>query len=219
MNSNIKTYLLDISSINDESFEKLLKNVKQYRKDKIASLTLKSSKYLSLAVELLIKKACLDFNLDYENIEICFNENGKPYFKNSKYFFNTAHSGNYAICVISDVEIGIDIEQIKEFKEKVSKHCFTKKEQKYIELSKDKEDMFYRLWTLKESYTKCVGKGLNIAFNTLELSGEDSDIFVNNDKNYQFYETKYDNYRIAWCLKLPYIDKKKYISDITLISL
>ena len=68
LNSNIKTYLLDISSISDESFNNLLTNVKQYRRDKISSLTLKSSKFLSLAVELLIKKACLDFDIDYEKL-------------------------------------------------------------------------------------------------------------------------------------------------------
>ena len=210
MNSNIKTYLLDISSISDESFNNLLTNVKQYRRDKISSLTLKSSKFLSLAVELLIKKACLDFDIDYETMEICFNENVKPFFKDSKYFFNTAHSGKYAICVISDKEVGIDIEEIKELKEKVVERCFTKKEQKYIELSPNKEDMFYRLWTLKESYTKCIGKGLNVPFNSLELSGEDKDIFLNDDKNYQFYEAKHDNYRIAWCVKTNFKEKEKY---------
>lgn len=215
---SIKTYLLDITSIG-EKFNNLLFEVKKYRQEKIQKLTLKESKLLSLGVELLIKKACLDFGIDYENLEIVFNESGKPYFKNSKYFFNTAHSGKYAICVISDKEVGIDIEEIKDFKEKVAERMFTKREQQYIEICPDKEDMFYRLWTLKESYSKCIGKGLNIPFNSIELSGEDNKIVVNEDKTYQFYEQKYENYRIAWCLKAPISEREKYLSSLSVITL
>lgn len=215
--NNIKTYLLDVSSL-EEKFEVLLSGVKKYRQEKIAKLTLKNSKLLSLGVELLIKKACLDFDIDYESLEIEFNESGKPYFKNSKYFFNTAHSGKYAICVISDKEIGIDIEEIKDFKEKVAERIFTKKEKQYIEICADKEDMFYRLWTLKESYSKCIGKGLNIPFNQIELSGEDNRIVVNGGKEYQFYEQKYENYRIAWCVKIMQGEREKYSSSLSLIN-
>lgn len=215
---SIKTYLLDITSIG-EKFNNLLSEVKKYRQEKIQKLTLKESKLLSLGVELLIKKACLDFGIDYENLEIVFNESGKPYFKNSKYFFNTAHSGKYVICVISDKEVGIDIEEINDFKEKVAERMFTKREQQYIEICPDKEDMFYRLWTLKESYSKCIGKGLNVPFNSIELSGEDNKIVVNEDKTYQFYEQKYENYRIAWCLKAPINERKKYLSSLSMITL
>lgn len=215
---SIKTYLLDITSIG-ENFSNLLSGVKKYRQEKIQKLTLKENKLLSLGVELLIKKACLDFGIDYENLEIVFNESGKPYFKNSKYFFNTAHSGKYAICVISDKEVGIDIEEIKDFKEKVAERMFTKREQQYIGICPDKEDMFYRLWTLKESYSKCIGKGLNISFNSIELSGEDNKIVVNEDKTYQFYEQKYENYRIAWCLKAPINEREKYLSSLSVITL
>lgn len=219
MESKILTYILNINSINKDLYSKLLNNIKEYRKEKITKLSLEKSKYLSLGVELLIKKACIDFGIDYDLMELEFNENGKPYFKNSKYFFNTAHSGEYAICVISDKEVGIDIEEIKDFKNKVAERCFTKKENKYLGVTNDKVDLFYRFWTLKESYVKCIGSGLSIPLNSFELDSNDNNIIIKGKENYQFFEQKYENYRIAWCVNVGEKEKKDYFSSIKVLSI
>ena len=159
----IKSYLFDVSSLNDDSFNKLLLSVKKYRREKIEKLALIESKYLSLGVELLIRKACEDFGIDYLSEEIVIGEYGKPSFKNSKLFFNTSHSGKYAFCVISNVEVGCDIEEIKEYKPRVAERFFTEKENNYLSLTNDKDGLFYRLWTLKESSVKCIGKGFGMS--------------------------------------------------------
>ena len=215
----IKSYLFDISSINEETFIKLLPLVKPYRKEKIDKLSAKNAKYLSLAVELLIKKACEDFGIDYLSEDIVFNENGKPSFKNSKYFFNTSHSGRYALCVISDKVVGCDIEEIKEYKEKVAKRFFTNKENEYLELTNDKNELFYRLWTLKESYSKCIGKGLTIPLNSFEVSNSSNNIIIKGKDNYHFFEFKHDNYQIAICLNINEKEKEKYKHSTSLIKL
>ena len=218
-NPRIKSYMFDISSIDEESFNKLLNSVKKYRKEKIDKLGNIDAKYLSLAVELLIKKACEDFGVDYLNEEIVFNENGKPSFKNSKYFFNTSHSSKYALCVISDVEVGCDIEEIKGYKEKVAKRFFTSKENEYLDLTNDKDGLFYRLWTLKESYVKCIGKGLTVPLNSFELSNDSNNIIVKGKDNYQFFEFKHGNYQISICLNINEKEKEKYQHSTSLIKL
>ena len=48
-----------------------------------------------------------DISLD----EILINDNAKPYFKSSNIYFNYSHSKNYIACVISNYEVGIDIEE------------------------------------------------------------------------------------------------------------
>jgi len=214
----IQTYLLDISSINDDNFNELLRVVKEYRKNKINMLMMKDSKYLSLGVELLIKKALIDAGLDYEKTEIIFNEFGKPYLKDGNLFFNTSHSGKFAICVIADKEVGIDIQEIKDLKTKIAERYFTKKENQYIDISDDKDDMFYRIWSLKESYSKCVGKGLSLPLNSYELSNIDNNIVIDGKDDYQFFEQKFDNYRIAWCINTTLEDKDNYNSSIKLVS-
>ena len=216
MKSNIKSYLFDVSSLNDDSFNKLLLSVKQYRRDKINKLALKESKYLSLGVELLIRKACEDFGIDYLKEEIVIGEYGKPSFKNSNLFFNTSHSGKYAFCVISDVEVGCDIEEVKEYKERVAKRFFTEKENNYLELSKDKDDLFYRLWTLKESYIKCIGKGFGLSLNSFEMDNNGNDVVIKGNNNYSFIEQKFDGYRISICLKTK--EKEKYLHNTSLIQ-
>ena len=214
--NKIKSYLFDVSSLNDDSFNKLLLSVKQYRRDKINKLALKESKYLSLGVELLIRKACEDFCIDYLSKEIVIGEYGKPSFKNSKLFFNTSHSGKYALCVISDVEVGCDIEEVKEYKERVAKRFFTEKENNYLELSKDKDDLFYRFWTLKESYIKCIGKGFGLSLNSFEMDNKGNDIVIKDNDNYSFIEQKFDGYRISICLKTK--EKEKYLHNTSLIQ-
>lgn len=214
--SKIKSYLFDITSLNDESFNRLLLSVKQYRRDKIDKLALKNSKYLSLAVELLIRKACEDFGIDYLKEEIVIGEYGKPSFKNSKYFFNTSHSGKYALCVISDVEVGCDIEEVKEYKPRVAERFFTEKENQYLELSNDKNDLFYRFWTLKESYMKCIGKGFGMSLNSFEMDNNDGNVVVNGKDEYSFIEQGHDGYKISICLKTK--EKEKYLHNTTLIQ-
>lgn len=216
MKSNIKSYLFDVSSLNDDSFNKLLLSVKQYRREKINKLALKESKYLSLGVELLIRKACEDFGIDYLNEEIVIGEYGKPFLKYSKLFFNTSHSGKYAFCVISDVEVGCDIEEVKEYKERVAKRFFTEKENNYLELSNDKDDLFYRFWTLKESYIKCLGKGFGLGLNSFEMDNKENDVVIKGNDSYSFIEQKFDGYRISICLKTK--EKEKYLHNTSLIQ-
>ena len=216
MKYNIKSYLFDVSSLNDDSFNKLLLSVKKYRRDKIEKLGLKESKYLSLGVELLIRKACEDFGVNYLDEEIVIGEYGKPSFKNSKYFFNTSHSGKYALCVISDVEVGCDIEEIKDYKQRVAERFFTEKENNYLRITNDKEALFYRFWTLKESYIKCIGKGFGMSLQSFELDNDGNDIIIKGQDNYSFLEQTYDGYQIAICLKTK--EKEKYLHNTSLIQ-
>ena len=213
---NIKSYLFDVSSLNDDSFNKLLLSVKKYRREKIEKLALKESKYLSLGVELLIRKACEDFGIDYLSEEIVIGEYGKPSFKNSKFFFNTSHSGKYALCVISNVEVGCDIEEIKEYKPRVAERFFTEKENNYLSLTNDKDGLFYRLWTLKESYIKCIGKGFGMSLNDFELDNNDNDRIIKDKDNYSFLEQTYDGYQISICLNTK--EKEKYLHNTSLIQ-
>ena len=215
----IKSYLFDISSLDESSFEKLLKEVKEYRRNKISKLALKESKYLSLGIELLLKKACEDFGIDYLNEEIVFSEHGKPAFKNSTLEFNSAHSGKYALLIISDVTCGCDIELVRDYKEKVAERFFAEGEKKYLEIAPNKEELFYRLWTLKESYVKCIGKGLAQPINSFELVADDNNIIIKGLDSYQFFEFEHDGYRISFCLNIKSKEKEKYKHNTSLISL
>lgn len=101
--------------------------------------------------------------------------NGKPYFQGNPVFFNISHSFNKMVVAIFSDPIGIDIEVIRENKEKLAKRFFHKSEWEYLsEVSlKDFSKEFTGIWTKKESYIKMTGEGLSKpldSFNVLEDS-------------------------------------------------
>ena len=84
---------------------------------------------------------------DYANIdkyEIVYNEYGKPYLKNIDIYFNISNSKNVSVCVISNREVGIDI-QYKTYKESLKNKVFNNKEQELLDKSIEKLYKFEEL--------------------------------------------------------------------------
>lgn len=115
----------------------------------------------------------LDYVLKENNIsnyEIYYNKYGKPYLNNGLYF-NISHTKNIVVCVLSDKEIGIDIEYLR-YSDNIVKKCFNQKEKEIIKNSNNKKEIFTIIWTIKESYVKLLGIGLEyglINVDTLKL--------------------------------------------------
>ncbi|MBO9570648.1 MAG: 4'-phosphopantetheinyl transferase superfamily protein [Chitinophagaceae bacterium] len=90
----------------------------------------------------------------------------KPYIKHGEGmllpFFNWSHAQNILLIAFGNSELGVDVEQIRDFDvEAVAGVTFNKAEQKFLsEGEMDLED-FFRLWTRKEAAVKAVGFGLN----------------------------------------------------------
>lgn len=102
-------------------------------------------------------------------------ETGKPFFPDKpEYNFNISHSGGHCAVMISDKICGADVEEIRDFPEKVLRKICTAEEKEFIfSLPAEKQQKaMWTLWTLKESYVKATGKGLsfgmkNISFEAL----------------------------------------------------
>ena len=63
----------------------------------------------NITTEELLKKVLKKYHIKYD---IFYNENRKPYVKNNPIYFNISHSGEYIVCVVSDKEIGVDIQEV-----------------------------------------------------------------------------------------------------------
>ncbi len=142
------------------------------------------------------------YGLDNEQIEIVYDEAGKPQLKEGEIKFNISHSGVWIVCVISDLEVGVDIEKLAHFRQAVAKRVFTADE--YAILSgleeAEKIDYFYSLWTLKESYSKAVGYGLSKPFNSFSIKKDHlRQCFISND-NYFLKQYEIDkDYKLSVC--------------------
>ncbi len=107
-----------------------------------------------------------------EELEQCIEigAHGKPYFKDktSFPFFNISHSGAYAVCALATCEIGIDIQKIQSYSPRLLKRILTRQELEQLEQTEEKEALFCKLWSQKESYVKWSGQGITRELNVLE---------------------------------------------------
>lgn len=130
-------------------------------------------------------KFFLKYVLNDNNIfdySIFYNEYGKPYLDNNL-FFNMSHSNNITACIISDEEVGIDIEKIK-YNEKVAKRVLNKEEMKILNNSNNKAEMFTIFWTIKESYVKLLGVGIGYGLKRVDTTKLKEKIIVKKYNDY-----------------------------------
>ena len=100
-------------------------------------------------------------------------EKGRPYFPDlPNLHFSLAHSGDMAVCAVSDVPVGVDIQEWRELKADIAERFFHPAEKEHLrhlggdEYKKD----FYALWCLKESYVKYTGNGLSQGLDELDFT-------------------------------------------------
>ncbi len=138
--------------------------------------------------------------------ELSYTEKGKPYIDNLKYHFNISHSNEYVVCAVSDKEVGIDIEMVKD--------KITNIKPKITDEEMDDPDSLTELWTLKESFIKYLGIGITMDLKKIKVKRE-KDFFEINYLNNTCYAKmlKIDNYYISVCQASKIIDHlviKKY---------
>lgn len=98
------------------------------------------------------------------NIRLRFGEQGKPYLVDYPLFFSLSHSGDACLCVVSEQEIGADIQKLSNTDtERISRRFFTEEETRRLNAcgtQEEKQELFFRLWCRKEAYAKYTGQGV-----------------------------------------------------------
>ena len=138
--------------------ENFLKILPENRIEKYNRLKRNSDRNNCVAAYLLLRYALRENGIDSFETEV--GANGKPFLKSEKLFFNISHCAEGVAVVIDTAPVGIDVQEIGGFNDKVAKRFFNESENKKINASPDKAKAFTRIWTLKESAVKCEGKSL-----------------------------------------------------------
>jgi len=181
----IKIYLSKLNTeLSEEITSDLLKLVSEESREKFYKFHFLEDSLRSLYGEIIVRNfVSQHFKIKNEEIHILKNKYGKPYIENVPVHFNISHSGSWIACGISDQNIGIDIEKMKETNLGIAKRFFCDKEYELL-ISKKEEDrmeLFYLLWTLKESYIKWMGTGLSTGLDTFCFHISDNKITVTDD--------------------------------------
>lgn len=126
---------------------------------------------LRIAADHLCRTAAAEaLGLSPAEVKFGKNEHGKPITDGME--FNLSHSGDIAVCAVSDKPVGIDIEAVREIRPDAAKRFASAEELEYI--GGDQRRLF-EIWTLKEAYFKCVGTGIgsDIKSVTFTVNGDD----------------------------------------------
>ncbi|MDO4269312.1 MAG: 4'-phosphopantetheinyl transferase superfamily protein [Eubacteriales bacterium] len=125
-----------------------------------------SSRAQSFAAALLLEYAVSQhFPSVVHPLAISVAEGGKPYLVSEPgVHFSLSHSGGWAVCAVSEHPVGVDIERCEAGRRDIASRFFHKDEVRYLNtlLPSARDDAFYSLWTLKESFVKSTGRGLDL---------------------------------------------------------
>lgn len=180
----VKLYIADVSSLDAR---KHLGEVSEHRREKVFRAQKPDSKRRLLGAELLLNIAVPN-HPPYR-----ISERGKPYFECGSPCFSLSHSGKYALCAVSETEIGADIEAPRKNSAALAERFFTEKEAEAVRRTEDPDEEFCRLWVLKESYIKATGEGFACPLNSFEARDKIGE--------YRTWHTELDGYHIAVCTK------------------
>ena len=151
----LKIYAVDIENeLDDATFSLFLNICESEKKKRIINMKNKKVQRLSLVAYALAKYAIKDtFGIPIKEQLFAVGQHGKPFLKNADdVHFSVSHSGNMAVCAVSDCMVGIDIQKITKFSRKTAD---------FIGLLSDcKTDEFFKTWTQLEASAKRTGEPL-----------------------------------------------------------
>lgn len=167
--------------------------VPSYRREKTDRFRFLKDKRRALGAELLLRHAAREAGAADFPADLRLGEQGKPYLPGHEFHFNLSHSGDWVICAAAHCEVGCDVEQIASADFRVAKRFFTRSEYEQITAQETEETrnlMFYRYWTLKESFQKVTGLGMKLPMKAFEIQtiGEISVCQSVDDRQYFFSE-------------------------------
>ncbi len=118
-------------------------------------------------------------------IEMDYQEKGKPYLTDSAWQFNVSHCHDAALIALSpNITLGIDIEPLdrKVDIEGVAKQIFTDQEQQYIYQHESPKLAFMQCWTRKEAFIKAHGAGMYSDLKAASITNQYGDIVTASDE-------------------------------------
>lgn len=112
-----------------------------------------------------------------ESMTIGRRSKGKPWLpEHPELHFNMSNSGEWtALAVCTAGEVGIDLERIRFLPdmEELIRLNFSEREIRYITMAEhEKQDRFFRFWTVKEAFVKAIGEGFRIHPEQMEFRVE-----------------------------------------------
>jgi len=166
----------------------------------------------TLLGEVFVRQMIHDlYDLPIDQIVFETEGNGKPVVRHIPSFhFNLSHSGDWVVCAIDDVPVGIDIEEIKPIDLAIAERFFSPDEYQDLlsQPAERQEAYFFHLWSMKEAFIKLTGKGLSYGLSsfTARLSEDGQATLTLPDDEVPCFVQTYSidpHYQMAVCTRKP----------------
>lgn len=181
------------------------------------SFHFKQDQNLYLMAHAMLRMILSDY-LGCSTLDLVFvvNRYGKPALKDFPDIrFNLSHSKNRVVLAVTcnpHIDIGIDIEYGLERDNlaDLAAHYFSAKEaSQVLQLPlQQQNDLFFQLWTLKESYIKAIGKGLSIDLDSFSFTTTKPNIKVKHHSNeaglydwWFFWTNQFNGYHLSMAIR------------------
>ena len=169
----MKWYKYNINELTQAQYDEWYSLMSEQKRHRVDKLSFEKDKKLSVAADMLSKKAIADFcSVEPHSVVLTQKDSGKPFADELDVEFSVSHSGDIAVCAVSDKPLGIDIERIRPVDLKVARRVCSSVELQYIFGYTPKEQdfvfttdsailiRFFEIWTSKEAYVKFKGTGI-----------------------------------------------------------
>ena len=156
----------DIRSAAKDRMCDVLEALDGERRRKLSEIKHKDEYNRSVFAGLLLRYAFLsagNTKTQWDNVEISYGRYGKPYISGMDDFhFSLSHSGGWVICAVDDVPVGADIQEERTLRLNTAKRFYSPEEYgRLLDVDgKEQKELFYRMWTAKESCVKLIGRGI-----------------------------------------------------------
>ncbi|MBQ9227771.1 MAG: 4'-phosphopantetheinyl transferase superfamily protein [Eubacterium sp.] len=139
------------------------------------------------------------FQEDFPNRDYALTVNayGKPCYpaqltEQRPAYFNLSHSGKLVVLAKGTCALGVDVEAIRSVDISRFARVFSEEEMASLQGSPTPDESFFTLWTRKEAFVKCLGKGLS-ALDEYAAKGED----------FYYHTLRHEGHIITVCSERP----------------
>ena len=147
---------------------------------------------------------CKDDEASLREIPIKKTPKGKPYLDTYKNFhFSLSHSGDLIVLATADAPIGVDVEKVdRKIKLSSFKRFLHPHEIRMLDDAECPKELFFKIWTVREAFSKEEGEGLSILDKDFCVDYENDHITYGGRKVF-FKSMEHGGYFISVCCEKP----------------
>lgn len=154
----------NVELVTDEIYSLFEKQLSKQRREKNEQYKSKADRILCVLAFILLRYALMtEYQMtDKESlVEFEYIKNGKPILKGfENIHFNLSHCKYGVACALSEHAVGVDIQDIRNFRSSILERIASPYEKLKIQNAKQPQREFCKLWSMKECVAKLYGYGL-----------------------------------------------------------